>query len=470
MNDYAAKIRRLQELGPRSSGNDAHRALIEEVALDLTDLGLDVNRDSHSFERWDATPDQIGLTVKGRSIVLSSAWPYSGETPAAGVTGPLIMLRGRLKNWKSASGKIAVIEARNIDVPAHLLFDTWGGELPFHTLSNPVVGSELAGTDLARARKAGVLGVVAIWRDLPDSAAHAQYLPFTRDYQGIPAVWAPESEADALVRAAEAGEEATLTLAADRTPGASMDTLWAVSPGTGPQAKEAVLVVTHSDGGNAVEENGHLALLALAHEAVTVPHNRTIVFVYTAGHLRIPAVTKHGQATTAWLDKHPELWSPTGGGLHAVAGLAIEHLGAKHYSVDSTSGHYGPSGTLEPELLYATTAELAELVRSTWSGVEVGKGHPVKPGPIVQFGEGEPLLQHHIPAVSLITMPQYLLAETNDDVVDIDALSRQVDSFRKLQTHLAGSVDSSAFGKVTVPGKVKKLFAAIRAFRYASSH
>ncbi|MFK4853628.1 hypothetical protein ACI3KT_18515, partial [Microbacterium sp. ZW T6_19] len=173
-----------------------------------------------------------------------------------------------------------------------------------------------------------------------DDEARGQYLPFTRPHQGVPAVWVPESEGDRILAAARRGDQATLTLEATRHHGATMDTVWAVSPGAGPHADESILVVTHSDGGNAIEENGHIGLLALAQDAATIPHDRTIVFVLTAGHLRIPAVTLHGQATTAWLQAHPEMWDADAAGLTAVAGLVIEHLGARRRRDDfPRTGH-----------------------------------------------------------------------------------------------------------------------------------
>lgn len=459
---FAEQVRRLIDLGPRPSGSDAHRALVEDVAADLTALGLDVHRDPHRFERWEVDPESLGLRIGDRRVPVSSAWPYSGETPAAGVTAPLALLSGLRKNWKAAAGKIAVIEVENFPVPASLLVESWGGGVPFEDVTNPVVGSELAGTDLTRAKAAGALGVIAAWRGLSDAAARGQYLPFTRGYQGLPAVWVPESERDDVLAAARRGDTATLTLHAARDPHASMDTLWAVSPGSGPRATESVLVVTHSDGGNAVEENGHIGLLALARAAADAPHDRSIVFVFTAGHLRIPAVTSHGQATTAWLEAHPELWSGATGGLSAVAGLVLEHLGAKHLRVDPTTGAYEADGTLEPELLYATTAELAQLTRTAWRGADPHAATPIRPGAVIHFGEGEPLFEHRIPTVALVTGPEYLLAETTADIVDIDALARQVESFRALQQHLAGSADRATFGTVRLPSKLAKLRALAR--------
>ncbi|WP_369914020.1 hypothetical protein AB8810_13830 [Xanthomonas sp. NCPPB 3005] len=459
---YADQIRYLTELGPRASGTPAHNALIDHVATALAELGLDVRRDPHTFERWEVDRDTLALQVGERRIAIASAWPYSGETPREGTTAPLVLLRGRRKHWRAAAGKIAVIEVPHIAVPTTLLVEAWDGPLPFDRVSNPIISSELAGTDLAKAKRAGVLGVIAVWRGLPDAAAAGQYLPFTRGYQGLPAVWVAESQRAQLLAAAERGAVATLTVSASKTANARMDTLWAVSPGTGPRASESVLVVTHSDGGNAVEENGHIGLLALARDAVAAPHERSIVFVYTAGHLRMPAVTAHGQATTAWLETHRDLWAGTPGGYTAAAGLVIEHLGAKHLRIDAATGRYASDGTLEPELLYATTPELARLTRTLWRGAIADAATPVKPGALLHFGEGEPLFERGIPAVALVTGPEYLLAECEGDLVDIDALARQVDSFRRLQQHLAGSIDRESFGKVALPGKWKKALAAVR--------
>lgn len=458
---YQQQIDRLRELGPRPSGSKAHQTLIADVAAELLALGYDVQRDAHAFERWDVSPERVGLRLGTQQVPVSSAWPYSGQTGSAGVTAPLVLVRGVRKNWKVASGKIAVIDVHNIDLPTKFLLDSWnGGDLPFEKVANPVLGSELAGTDLTKASQAGVLGVIAVWHGISDEAAQGQYLPFTRDYQGIPAVWVPQSRRQEVLSAAERGDTASLIVDAQRSP-ASMDTLFAVSRGSGPHAEESILVVSHSDGGNCVEENGHIGLLALARDAAESPHDRTIVFVYTAGHLRIPAVTKHGQATTAWLDAHLDLWSPQQNGLTAVAGLVIEHLGARHFTTDPSTGRYATDGTLEPELLYATTRELAELATETWRGV-TDHVVPVKPGSLVHLGEGEPLYEQKIPAIALVTGPVYLLAELDHDLVDIEALTRQVDSFRRLQSHLANVDDPATFGTIELPSKAKKLFATAR--------
>src|SRR5205085_2685236 len=129
-----------------------------------------------------------------------------------------------------------------------------------------------------------------------------------------------------VLSAARAGRMAQLLLDASLTDG-EMETVWAVS--RGKAGNKTILVVTHSDGSNAVEENGHIGLLELARDAVRRPHRRNIVYVLTAGHLRIPAVSTHGQATSAWFEKHRDQWVGGAGNSRAVAGLVIEHLGAR---------------------------------------------------------------------------------------------------------------------------------------------
>lgn len=459
MNSYASQIDRLNALGPRRSGNAAHRVLIDDVAAELAELGYAVERDMHTFERWDPPEHGAFLTLGDAPVDVSSPWPYSGETDPAGITAPLALVSGRRKRWADASGRIAVIEVENLEAPASLLLGSWDGRLPFETVANPVIAVELAGSDLTAARDAGVVGVVAVWRGLADDEARGQYLPFTRPYQGVPAVWVPESERDRILAAARRGDQATLTLEATRHPGATMDTVWAVSPGAGPHADESILVVTHSDGGNAIEENGHIGLLALARDAAMNSHDRTVVFVLTAGHLRIPAVTAHGQATTAWLEAHPELWNADKNGHRAVAGLAIEHLGAKRRRDDAPVADGAVDGA-ETELLYATTHELNALARSLWTGAAPPR--PVRPGPLVHLGEGEPLFQNGIPAIALVTGPASLLAETTRAGVDIDLLTRQVDSFRTLQRQLTQAPGDTLFGTVRPPGRLRTLLAGAR--------
>src|SRR5262249_38957636 len=186
-------------------------------------------------------------------------------------------------------------------------------------------------------KAAGAIAAVAVWRkdtawardgDMTRELAADQYVPFIFPYRDIPAVWvAGEKEGKQLLDSAGRGAVATLKLNALLSPDTLTDTVWTVVKGE--ITNESILVVTHTDGVNVVEENGPIGVLELARMFADGPEpKRTPVFVFVTGHLRIPAVTSHGQATTAWLTAHPEWWSGKNGAPRAVAGLVIEHLGA----------------------------------------------------------------------------------------------------------------------------------------------
>lgn len=420
-----AELDLLAKLGPRFPGSEAHERLVAHVAAQWAQLGMHVREDVLSFQRWDppGDPDGLRLTVDGQEVEISSAFPYSGTTGPDGVRGRLRHLRGPLPRWSRARGGIAVVEMiRNRELPWNSVVGSWDPDDPWGNSANPLAPATLAGLGLKHAARAGVKGVVLIWRGVSVANARGQYAPFTLSYRGIPAVFVAGGAADAVLHAAQRGAQAELVLNATLTKNASMRTVWAAVEGT-QRPGETVLVVTHSDGTNVVEENGHIGLLQLARDVMAQPPQRTIVFVLTAGHLRIPAVTTgHGQATSRWLRVHRDWWAGGEGQRRAVSGLVIEHLGAREYHDDPVAGDYGPTGQAEPELLYASTRELRMLADIEWRGVEPGPTRVSMPNELIQLGEGQPLYLERIPNISLVTVPQYLLSTEPGDYVDVQLL------------------------------------------------
>jgi hypothetical protein len=188
----------------------------------------------------------------------------------------------------------------------------------------------------------------------------------------------------------------------------------------GKSNTESTLVVTHTDGVNVIEENGPLGVLELARmfAGEGEPPQRTLVFVFVTGHLRIPAVTRHGQATTAWLTAHRQWWAGDNNGPRAVAGLVIEHLGAR--AADGI-----------PELAYTTNTTMRKVLER-WEKANPTKGVTVVARPrLLQIGEGEPLYQHGIPAISLASVPNYLLQTSSENFLDADLLHSQVDTLAR---------------------------------------
>jgi hypothetical protein len=459
-----AELDLLAKLGPRFPGSDAHERLVAHVAGQWAELGMDVREDVLGFERWDppGDPDGLRLTVDRQPVEISSAFPYSGTTGPDGVRGRLRHLRGPLPRWSRARGAIAVVEIRNRELPTSAVVSSWDPDDPWGRAANPLLPATLAGLGLKRAARAGVKGVVLVVRGVSAANARGQYAPFTLSYRGIPAVSVAGRAADAVLQAARRGAEAELVLDATLTEDASMRTVWAAVEGT-RRPEETVLVVTHSDGTNVVEENGHIGLLQLARDVMAQPPQRTIVFVFTAGHLRIPAVaTGHGQATSRWLADHRDWWADGPGKRRAVSGLVIEHLGAREYRDDPVTGDYGPTGQAEPELLYASTRELRVLADIEWRGVEPGPTRVSMPNELIQLGEGQPLYLERIPNISLVSVPQYLLSTEPGDYVDVQLLRRQVDSFARLLRRL-DTLPPASVGSIAPHTTLRKISAGAKA-------
>ncbi|WKG00789.1 hypothetical protein QU592_15795 [Mycolicibacterium sp. HK-90] len=450
-------------LKSRVTGTAEHERLIAHIEDQLTGAGLDVHSDTLSFTRWAPSRDiSSGLQIAGTQIPIASVFPYSGITGPDGTTGALVSLRGPAPTWKKAQGKVAVVEVRNFAFPFSAVIDTWGDDAPWPVMRNPLIASSLAGLGLARALKAGVKAVIFVWRNISDDNARGQYIPFTFDYLGIPAIFVSGKAGEAVLAGARDGQQACVVLDYELIPEATTRTIWTTVEGSS-RPDETVLIVTHTDGVNAVEENGHIATVAMARAAALDPPERTAVFVFTSGHMRIPAVTSKGQATTRFLSDHPEVWAGGVGQRRAVAGLAVEHLGAREFVDEPEANELRATGRIEPELLYATTPELAHLARQEWRSDNGALPRISKPSPLIHFGEGEPLLHAGIPAISLVTAPQYLLAEKVDnvaDLVDNATLHRQVDNFARLYRQMSSTriVD---FGQVNNPTGLARLKGAV---------
>ena len=183
---------------------------------------------------------------------------------------------------------------------------------------------------LLDARAAGVRGVICIWTGLPDDEVVHQYNPFITPYPapsglpapgdpGCPAVWAGDATGAALSRLAASGQaSATLTLTADITAGAATETAWGWLKGSG-HTGENIIINTHTDGPNAVEENGGLGLLALARYLASLPaRQHDMYFALVTGHFQLPQFTRiipgpkniaiGNDATSVWMLDHPGIY------------------------------------------------------------------------------------------------------------------------------------------------------------------
>ncbi|CAI7664415.1 unnamed protein product [Penicillium pancosmium] len=416
--DYAAEIDFLIKQGPRLTGSPAHKNLIDRIEGNLTSLGLEVISDNYTFEYMTpaSTSEAPSLVVDGKQMEISSVFPYSGYTSEFGTTGQLINISGHHPNWELAKGNIAIVSIGNPPIPYSAGLETWDPAKEWvGNMTNPLIPTDMIGRTLTGAKNAGVKAVIFAWDGtITPGNSHNQYLPFKFPYADIPAVFTSGENSKDILAAAKSKLSATLTLLSSLVPNTSTRTIYTVVEGSDPKkSHNALLIVTHTDGTNVIEENGHIGVLQLARDVVMVPPERTHVFVFTTGHLRMPAFTKSGKATTRWLDDHPEFWKGGVGQHRAIAGL--------------------------PELLYANTKELATITQQEWRGADPEFTRVSKPSNISQFGEGAALSDKEIPNISLVTGPSYLLSVWDGDehdLIDMSALRRQVRSFQRLRKQL----------------------------------
>ncbi|MEK3905301.1 M28 family metallopeptidase [Paenibacillus sp. FSL R7-0179] len=440
-------IRKMNSFGSRTTGSDGHNQFITWLQQQVTDMGLTVYRDKYTFDRWEEKRSSV--TIDNEDIHVSSAFPYSGETDSNGVTGEFVYTKPG--EYEEAKDKIAVVEIKNFKkFPMALVMNIREklgapGGIPSDE-GDLVLTTALKHAKLDEAKEQGAKAVIIVWDGVSDDKAEKQYLPFTEHYFGIPAVWVNKTEGPKVINAAKAHKAGTVILEAEKQEHAPTESFYVTIEGK--NKKESVIVNTHTDGVNVVEENGAIGMLSMIRYLQQQEQpERTLIFPFVTGHFRLPEFKGTSQATSTWLQAHPELWDGKDGHLKAVAGLTVEHLGGLEWK-DNASRQYGPTGAISTEFTYAGN----EIMEAIWmKAVEDRKntrtvmlrGHNN-----FQFGESQPLFNAGIPMIGLIPIPDYLLVDSADremDKFDVNLMHEQVGSLlRALQ--LMDGIETTELG------------------------
>ncbi|KIX02606.1 uncharacterized protein Z518_08548 [Rhinocladiella mackenziei CBS 650.93] len=437
---YGAEVGFLASLKSRVTATPSHKTLIDHIESELNLLGLAVYSDVLNFTYMDQPLSPPKLTVGGQEVAISSYAPYSGNTSFAGIGGKLVDLTGPddPPDWEKARGNIAVVNVTNSPLDLRQTLAIWPGQPQWYIQTGiPTVTADAKIANLTEAAEAGVKGVVYVWEHITSGNAYGQYVPFKRLYQGVPTIHVAGDAGTAVLQASKNGSEAHLTLSGELIPNTKTRTIWTVVEGT-RYKNESIILNTHTDGTNAVEENGHIALLAKAKDLATNPPERTTILVFVTGHMHQPAFSTTGRATSRWLDDNPQYWRGEAGEMTGVASACVEHLGAIDWAENLSTNTYSSAGNLSDEWIYANTPEMVNLLEQNWNGAYPGfvrVNNPIPKG--VQSGEGEPLTEVKIPNIALITVPLYLTAEFPENfderqLIDLHALKRQVDSFMRI--------------------------------------
>jgi hypothetical protein len=471
--------------GTRYTGSSGHAAYVDWLAGQLSAVpGFRMRTDRLTFSRWLAREFALTVSVPasaGRSgpVPVTYYYPYSGQTPPGGVTGRLVDLgfypaasgfTGAF--WEPARGGIALVRAAPPVFPLDLAQTPTGGYVPGQisavaaieyaayaaALTNPAWQGIFEPVPLLDAKNAGVLGMVVVWTGLPDDEVVNLYNPFTTSYPaasglpavgdpGCPAVWVGDAAGTELAGLAAGGQAtATLVLTAEITAGAATETVWGWLEGSGDTG-EHIIINTHTDGPNAVEENGGLGLLALARYLAALPsRNRDMYFALVTGHFQLPQFSRTivnlahpevGQgAVSVWMLDHPHIWQA------AVLGVTVEHLGATMWTNDPKTGQYVPAGGSEWSATYTVPRDVISLINAEkdaylsavravnaigWPDYPVAT---VRPGAFPAYvGEGSSLYAAGLGSVSLCPLPTYLLQAGDTQqpqLLDLDKLDQRL--------------------------------------------
>jgi hypothetical protein len=428
----------MNSLGPRLTGNPAHVEFVDFLAREMAALpGVQVSRETHTFAnggRWDAKSYSLQLIESGRArpLPVTSYYPYSGGTPPEGITAEVVY-GGRTPNFTKGDfhNKILLLDAPVVPVMYDQWYRRWGSYQEGLDIPSGLTESiyqQFCAPELKQFKDEGALGVILAWQGISDANARDQYIPFSKPRHDIPALWVGEKTGAELKAAAARGAKVTLTLDAQVYPDATSDAIFATLAG---KTDETVLIVTHTDGGNASEENGGLALMAIArHLASLAPgsRQRTFVFVFTTGHMahaQIPMLTTFGET-------HQELVHKT------VVGMAIEHLGSREWAQDK-AGRYVPTGKSVISWAITEHRYLADLMLACAKGTIDDRTLAVNPVAKLFTGEGALLYRAGIPTLGFIPIPTYLLTAPQSgeiDKMDATLFRVQVEVLTRVARHL----------------------------------
>jgi hypothetical protein len=426
------EIKIMNSFGSRTTGSKGHQQFILWIKNQLNHIGLEVHSDNYRFHRWEEK--KRALFINQEEIHVSSAYPYSGETDENGITGELIHIKNN--NYSKAKGKIAVLEINTVKkLPMGLIMNKRHAFPSNATIvasdGDLVLTSVLKNPALKKARRKGVKAVILVWNKVTDKKVEDQYLPFTDEYIGIPAIWVNKTEGKKVIAAAEKQEQVTVILEAEKQDNAPTESFYVTIEGKNKD--ESIIINTHTDGINVVEENGAIGILSMIRYLQNSKPERTMIFAFITGHFRLPVFKGNSQATSTWLRCHPELWDGINGHKKAVAGITVEHLGSMEWK-ETAEGEYRATGDIQTEYTYMGNDQMETIWERAIEGRSLLRTVTLRGHNKFEFGESQPLFEAGIPVLGLIQMPDYLMVNSKSREIEkfnVTLMREQVESLLK---------------------------------------
>ena len=466
--------RKLAQFGARPTGSPSHKAYISWLDGQLSDIkGVKVTSLHYRFNRWLSKSTSFHAMFAGRNqdLPVVGPVPYSRVTGRHGVTAPLIHLPSDVPiTAANSAGRIVVRDLVASSIPYSAFgFVSWFKYDPDNTIDpNAQYKREFLNNqpseDMEAADAAGAAGVVFV-HELPRKQIEGQYRPYDGIHWRTPGVHLGIDEGTRLEQAIDGGTAGLghLVVRARQTKNAITRSIIGHLPGPG---KRRIVVETHSDGMNAVWDNGNVPILAIAHYFAKLPKRcrpGPMEFLFTTAHLyqRLDP-SQHGAGDAAYarvLDRDYDR-----GTVGMV--LTLEHLGARDYeAVPRGGGLPGlalvKTGTTELSTTFVSESDflvntLEQLIQARdvrrsllMKGTALADDSHVPP--YCSFGgEATPYEQHLIPSVGFITSP-WILFDPGYGLKSIDfrLLRKQTLMFSDFLLRLRGASQEAIAGAYT---------------------
>lgn len=379
--------KQLAALAPCLTGSTSHNAWVSWLEGRLRAAGIEPHRQRFQFPYWQ--PHSFGLSLDGEAVHATGYRPYSGPTGPEGITADMVYAgHAPDLDLSGVAGKIVLLQVARTGEPT--------GGPPTALFSGITV------PDQKPIEKAGAKAVVYIWNGFSDANAQWQMEPFFGGPTQIPALWVGQTTGERLRAAAAKGGKLKLVLHATVHPDTPSDTVWGVLPGSGD---DVVVVNTHTDGCNAMEENGGIAVTSLAWALSRIPkaeRKKTYVFLMTTGHFSQGYINGAG----SWQKANPDLMAKT------VACMTCEHLGARDWR--DVAGVYRDTGRFALGRAFTWTKPMESLFNEAVAATHATRMEAADPAdnPTHWFpGEGSPFWRAGVPTVGYIPLPEYLMAQ-----------------------------------------------------------
>lgn len=481
--------------GFRIAANDAEIAYIHYLAGQLRALGAtQVTEEPYTFAAW--SPKNTGLeVVQGPTpgpLHVSYFIPSSGSTGPNGLTAPvtyfsglstvnllgalynalnqqsldnaLLAVEATLQNATSGtvslaqaiaaanvSGKIVLYDAPRLQVPLgafealSVYYNNSSGTAgPTATYSRPFLDELLTIGVIDEALKsAGAAGVIAVL-DYPPVAADNSYVPFGGlATPSVPGLYLDRETGNTLKQQITASGATPVTLKLTLDAGTAQATSYNVSgliPGACPQE---ILVSSHTDGPNSIEDNGPAVILSIAGYFAHAPasqRRRGLHVVFTGGHFEgspgINAYTTQHQA---------ELKAKT------LTAIEIEHIGAREW-LELSPGTMSLDGLPEPLVLYAGVGSIQQNENIRFAQ-QFDRSIVTIPLP---FGEGGAWASNAgLPKIQAISGPVYLLngplPQVSSEFTDYDLEQKQIAAFIQMILDLNTQTSSALLADQNLP-------------------